>query len=205
MCLCFCKLRESSKYGLGWINTAFVVIQLAFSSLYISVFFSSSFSFLPFLSTLPWFPFLFVLFSAPAVPFPQLNYIAPSLFCASAFFSTISSSFVHLLSNSKLFLFSLAVVLSPHLSRTILLYICPAFFITLPLTLPLPPSAVLSSFLPCPWRQRRAKIYILIYQFPAAVEAVMDGVMLAHRRCHELPWWLPAETATHWPLHHNDW
>lgn len=34
----------------------------------------------------------------------------------------------------------------------------------------------------------KARIYILIYQFPAAVEAVMDGVLPAPQRCHELPW-----------------
>lgn len=51
----------------------------------------------------------------------------------------------------------------------------------------------------------RVRIYILIYHFPAAAQAVMDGLLPAPRCCHELPWWLPAETATHWPLHHGDW
>lgn len=54
-------------------------------------------------------------------------------------------------------------------------------------------------------RQGRARIYILIYQFPAAAEAVMDGVLPAPRICHELPWWLPAESATRWALHHSAW
>lgn len=77
----------------------------------------------------------------------------------------------------------------------------------------LPLSTIIFSLFPPPplWRHpssgssSKARIYILIYQFPAAVEAVMDGVLPAPQRCHELPWWLPTETATHWPLHHSDW
>lgn len=60
----------------------------------------------------------------------------------------------------------------------------------------LPLSTIIFSLFPPPplWRHpssgssSKARIYILIYQFPAAVEAVMDGVLPAPQRCHELPW-----------------
>eukprot|EP00064_Thunnus_orientalis_P017008 superscaffoldBa00003504_g17082 len=37
-------------------------------------------------------------------------------------------------------------------------------------------------------RSSRARIYILMYQFPAAAEAVMDDALPALRRCYELLW-----------------
>ncbi|CAK6977019.1 Hypothetical predicted protein [Scomber scombrus] len=37
-------------------------------------------------------------------------------------------------------------------------------------------------------RSSRARINILIYQFPAAAEAVMDDVLLALQHCYELLW-----------------
>lgn len=173
-CLCDCELRESSKYGLGWINTAFVVVHLAFSSLYVSAF-SPLLPIFSFLSTRPWLPFSYVC----------TRFCAYRALCS--FVSTLSSPW-SILSPALISFFSLHLLsLYPIYLCTALFSVCPTFFTSLPLTLPLHPSAALSSSFLHPSRERRARIYILIYQFPAAVEAVMDGVMLAQRRCHELP------------------
>lgn len=127
---------------------------------------------------------------------PLLQYI-PSLLFSFSFMSLPSSYLSPLLHTSSILLstplFLLSIIyLPPHppQSPCMLSHLSCIPLFTLPLS-----TIIFSLFPPPPlWRHpssgssSKARIYILIYQFPAAVEAVMDGVLPAPQRCHELPW-----------------
>lgn len=215
------RLRESNKAGLGWISTVVIIIHSAFSShtfsspfsppplfphrsstllSFLLLFTISSFLYTFLLSYIRViFLLLLTLFSSP----PPISSVIYTLFYWSLHLHHISSF-------APLFLISLSSssLISP--PCPIIPLLLSSFLPSSPL-LPSPPLPHrLHHFPPERGQQRsarssRARIYILIYQFLAAAEAVMDDVLPALQRCHELPWWLQAETATHWPLHHCDW